>query len=257
MVLTGGMSQSVPQLLHEFRTHAATSPRLTWYGPDSERVELSGRVLDNWVAKTTNFLVEELDAAPSVTVGLDLPAHWRALCWALAAWQCGATVVFASTANNNDDGGSPSAHSAWPAVSLDVVATADPTGAPAGDLQVAVALGALELRWRGDLPVGTIDYSGQVRAFGDVYFPDEPPTDVDVAVRYDEAAVTYGELLDSWVGTGADTAPQRTLLRATTLVETVRQALKVWLAGGSVVLVHPELDVTEKFVAAERITAGY
>ena len=36
-------------------------PRLTWYAP-AERVELSGHVLDNWVTKTANLLVEEYDA---------------------------------------------------------------------------------------------------------------------------------------------------------------------------------------------------
>ena len=68
-------------LLLAFRTHNATSPRLTWYGPDSERVELSGRVLENWVAKTANYLVDELDAEPGSAVAVDLPVHWRSLVW--------------------------------------------------------------------------------------------------------------------------------------------------------------------------------
>ncbi len=68
-------------------------PRLTWYGAGGERIELSGAVLANWVAKTTNLLVEEFDAAPGVRVGLDLPAHWRTVVWALAAWRCGAEIT--------------------------------------------------------------------------------------------------------------------------------------------------------------------
>ena len=35
--------------------------------------ELSGRVLENWVAKTANLLVEELDAAPGSTIALRAP----------------------------------------------------------------------------------------------------------------------------------------------------------------------------------------
>ena len=48
-------------------------PRLTWYGAGGERIELSGAVLANWVAKTTNLLVEEFDAGPGTRVVLDLP----------------------------------------------------------------------------------------------------------------------------------------------------------------------------------------
>ena len=41
---------SIPTLLSTLRTSQATSPALVWYGPEAERIELSGRVLDNWVA---------------------------------------------------------------------------------------------------------------------------------------------------------------------------------------------------------------
>src|SRR5690625_2572400 len=68
-------------------------PALTWYGPDGERVELSQRVLANWVTKAINLLSDEADTAPGSAVGLDLPMHWRTLVWALAAWGCGATVT--------------------------------------------------------------------------------------------------------------------------------------------------------------------
>ena len=39
-------------------------PAPPWYGDDGERVELSGPVLAQWVTKTANLLVEELDAGP-------------------------------------------------------------------------------------------------------------------------------------------------------------------------------------------------
>ena len=76
----------------------ATRPRVTFYddapGPTrGERIELSGRVLANWVAKAGNALQEEYDAAPGTLVRLDLPAlHWRTAYWALAVWSVGATV---------------------------------------------------------------------------------------------------------------------------------------------------------------------
>ena len=70
-------------------------PRVTWYGPGGERVELSGKTLLNWVSKTANLLVAELDAEPGTTVGLDLPAHWRTVSWVLATWAAGAHAVVA------------------------------------------------------------------------------------------------------------------------------------------------------------------
>nr|WP_243888978.1 TIGR03089 family protein [Dermatophilus congolensis] len=67
-----------------------TTPRITRY--DSwGRIELSGRVLGNWVAKATNLLRTEYDPQPLDVIALDLPAgHWRTLYWALATWACGA-----------------------------------------------------------------------------------------------------------------------------------------------------------------------
>ena len=44
------MNIPATDLMTALRSGHSTSPRLTWYGPDAERVELSGRVLDNWVS---------------------------------------------------------------------------------------------------------------------------------------------------------------------------------------------------------------
>src|ERR671920_2313620 len=87
------MTTPAIDLMANLRSGHSTSPRLTWYGPDGERVELSGRVLDNWVAKTSNLLQDELDAAPGMRLRLDLPAHWKSMIWALAAWQLGLEAV--------------------------------------------------------------------------------------------------------------------------------------------------------------------
>ena len=77
----------------------AARPRVTCYddtpGPTAgERVELSGRVLANWVAKAANALVERYDAGPGTRVRLALPAlHWRTVYWALAVSAAGAELV--------------------------------------------------------------------------------------------------------------------------------------------------------------------
>lgn len=231
--------------MQTLRSQDPTAPRLTWYGPGGERVELSGRVLDNWVAKTANFLADELDAVPGTTVCLDLPPHWRSLCWALAGWLAGAALRFGAQAD--DDGGN--GHSGEVA---DIVATDNPTHSPEAGITVAVALGALEMRWGGALPAEAVDYAAEVRAHGDVFFPFAEAAGADTAVEGAAPVVPFAELLAGYATPMA--AAERVLLRADGLESVLRDALGVWAAGGSVVLVHPEVEITERLVQSERIT---
>ncbi|QJW36113.1 TIGR03089 family protein [Cellulosimicrobium protaetiae] len=135
-------------------------PRLTWYGDDGERVELSGAVLENWVNKTTNLLVEEFDAGPGARVVLDLPVHWRTIVWALAAWRVGATVVLvAAEEDRTTDEGT---------TRPDVVVTTRPGSWHGTRAElVAVSLPALARRFDGDLPAGAIDAASAVMTYGD------------------------------------------------------------------------------------------
>ncbi len=246
---------TVPALLTSLRTVQATSPGLTWYGPDGERVELSGKVLDNWVAKTANYVVDELDAGPGSVIDIDMPAHWRSLCWVLAAWQAGAAVSYGpGTGMNHDVTVSAGPPAAAPT-------TAVPGASRPRTLTVAVALGALEMRWAGDLPAGVLDYAAEVRAHGDVFVPFDEPSGTDVAVVNSESAdsaaaigsVTFGALLSRYAR--RTERSERVLLPAEDGLETaVRNALGIWSAGGSVVLVHPSVAVTERLLSAERIT---
>ncbi len=259
-----GKISTIADLMSALRSVDPTAPRLTWYGPDGERVELSGKVLDNWVAKTTNFAVDELDAGPGSTVGLDMPAHWRSLCWVLAAWQSGATVVFAGGSGTPAAAATDAAVTdtevlATDALDTDVTVTSDP-GIPgsstAGALVVAVALGALDMRWRGDLPADVVDYAAEVRAHGDVFMPFDQPAVTDAAVvsRHTDR-IAFGSLLDGYAVPSGQ--PERTLLRADAGLEaTVRKALGIWAAGGSVLLVHPSVQVTDRLLESERVTAG-
>ncbi len=237
------------ELLNAFRTQNPTSPRLSWYGPDSERVELSGRVLENWIAKTANYLVDELDAAPGTLITLDLPLHWRSMVWLMAAWAVGATVITVSSPEST----TPDAFS-----QADIVATTDPAAAneriaaakPA-PLVVAVALPALQMRWMGELPPRTLDYSGDVRAHGDVFFADESPQESDMAWQHDSTTTSYAELLAE-----SAQAPQRVLLEVRNGWDAVvRNALKTWAAGGSVVLLDTAVDATEHLRSSENVTA--
>ncbi|WP_231391713.1 TIGR03089 family protein [Arthrobacter sp. 35W] len=230
---------SPTDLLAALRRVDPTSPRLTWYGPSGERVELSGRVLDNWVAKTANLLCDELDVEPGSVVRLDLPPHWRTLCWALAGWAAGATVDLGAGLD--------------PAV----VATTDPAAwadaaAANNSFLAAVALPALQMRWDGELPEGAVDYASEVRAHGDVFTAFDAPHADTAAVATEEGSTSYAELMESYAEAGDG---GRVLLRAGDGLDAVlRAALGIWSAGGSVVLLHPDVEATDHLVATEKIT---
>ena len=158
--MTPGAARDVPALLAALQASDPGRPRVTWYG-EGERVELSARVLTNWVAKTANLLVEELDAGPGSTVALDLPPHWKQLVWALAAWSVGADPVA-----GDDD-------------SADVLVSADPDGR-SGPLLVAVALPSLARRFDPAPPAGWLDWAAEVAGFGDVLPPVGPLDHADL-----------------------------------------------------------------------------
>lgn len=239
-------AMSIPafELMTALRSGQSTSPRLTWYGPDAERVELSGRVLDNWVAKTSNLLQDELDAEPGTRLRLDLPAHWKSLVLALAAWQLGMEVVL--------DAGA-----------AELLATADPAPAAAEggyEAVLAVALPALAMRWAGGLPSGVVDFAAEVRAHGDVFMPHIEAEAERTALR-DSAGATHphAALLETFAAIpgGATGNPPRVLVRAEDGLEAVlARALAAWGQDGSVVLVHPDVEVTGRLLGDERVSQG-
>ena len=239
------MSIPAIDLMSALRSGQSTSPRLTWYGPAGERVELSGRVLDNWVAKTSNLLQDELDAEPGTRLRLDLPAHWKSLVLALAAWQLGMEVVL-------------------DAAEAELLATAEPGPAAAEgafDAVMAVALPALAMRWLGELPSGVVDYAAEVRSHGDFFMPHVEPEADRRAVRGAAGTVhAHGGLLAGFAATATASAPsaeggERVLVRAAEGLESVlAQSLGAWQRDGSVVLVHPDVPVTERLLSDERVS---
>lgn len=279
---------SVASLLQGLRRHNPSSPRLIWYGTGGERVELSGKVLDNWVAKTANLLVDDLDATGDSNVLLAMPPHWRSLCWVLASWQVGATVTlqplgFGGSKPDDDDG----APATEPAVAqtaegtgqADVVVTTEPDQFAADTAPpqylVAVALGALQLQWDGELPADTVDYAGEVRSHGDEYMGLSEPEPASDALRYDSVSIRYEQLFSGFAlqelqelqesqGLQESTANQagphgaraETVLVSAglPLSKVLQIALGAWAAGGAVVLVHPQAQVTESLISSERIT---
>jgi uncharacterized protein (TIGR03089 family) len=182
-----GEARDVNGLLHQLLSDPGR-PRVTWYGPDGERVELSGKVLLNWVSKTANLLVDELDAEPTTTVGLDLPAHWRTITWLLATWAVGGHAVIA------------------PEKAVDVLVTTRPgaEGLPDAEHVVGVALPALATSWPGTpgtnaakLPAGVVDAAAEVRLQPDVFDARLAPTGDDPAWTSAGKTVPYRDLVPS------------------------------------------------------------
>ena len=221
-------------------------PRLTWYGADGERVELSGHVLDNWVTKTANLLVEEYQAGPLTRVLVDLPVHWRTVVWAMAAWRVGACVAFP------------------PAGRPDLVVTHEPARHADGGVDVvAVALPALARNVEGDLPSGVVDATSAVMTYGDVLTWMPEPSPSAPALKVDEHLVTHSSL-ESWahgvLERHGECPPGGRLLvsvPADALADGLGLALAALALDGSVVLCAPGIDAMarQRIARAELVAA--
>jgi uncharacterized protein (TIGR03089 family) len=159
-------------------------PFLTWYDDRrAERVELSYRTFDNWVAKTANLLVDELGAGPGDRVGALLVDHWQAPIVLAACWRAGVGVV-ALDPRDVPEGlaavfvreellaGAGATLEGTPLVAL----TADLLGRPWHDLHRA------------------LNFSRVVPTMGDRF--DAGPDPAGDALVADDGAATMAELLD-------------------------------------------------------------
>ena len=189
-------------------------PFVTYYDVESgERTELSGTTTANWVAKTANLLVDELDAEPGIRIEVALPTHWLRIVWILATWAVGGTIVDTDGAvlvagPGTLDRPSPAHHRV--ASALHPFATPFPTPPP-GFMDLGVAL------------------PGQPDAF----VPFDEPADGAPAVQVVELALTYSELR-----TGVPHSSSRSLLTHGTLARDVTATLAAAMGGGSIVLVR-------------------
>lgn len=212
-------------------------PRLTFYddleGPTKgERIELSGKVLANWVAKAGNALQDEFDAGPGSVVALDLPAlHWRTVYWAVAAWSVGATVEVAADGEGSGDAAAELAQHADVLVSTDL--EADPG---AGEL-VVVTLAALARSAPSPVPAGGMDEARELATHGDRFTAFATAGADEVALRRRGAQPAYrswryDELVPAvdWPG------GVRVHLAGGDVAAVLRQVLAAWAVDGSVVL---------------------
>ena len=154
-------------------------PLVTFYDDATgERLELSVKTFDNWMAKTANLLVDGLGTDAGARVALALPPHWQTAVWLYACWAAGLTAV---PVDEGEIPGDADVVAAGPHRLEAAVAATKGTGAEVVGLSLH-ALGAP----LGDCPPYVTDYAVEVRAHGDrfggavdedapaVEFPGEP-----------------------------------------------------------------------------------
>jgi uncharacterized protein (TIGR03089 family) len=219
-------------------------PRVTFYedtaGPGrGERIELSAKVLANWISKAGNALQDEYDLGPGSVVRLALPPHWRALYWSFAVWAVGATVDLA---------GGPAP---------DLLICDDPTLADtlrpsAGDV-VLVTLEALARAHRGPIPAGAMDEARELATYADQFVALTQPAPDDLALITDEARAPYRSVVPP-----RDWPANTRVSLCGGLAQVLESTLAVWAVDGSVVLArngqHAGLEPQPERLAAERVT---
>ena len=209
---------------------ARPHPCLTWYGGENERVDLTGKTGANWIIKAANLLSTELACEPGLKVWLDLPAHWRSLVWAHAAWCLGAEVTF-----SGED--------------ADIAITATPGEAHAHVETVVIALAALARRVE-DLPADAVDGAADLMTQADDFmFPPEggPDDETGLGLTQQELLAARPKLRRSSTAAAQVGAPAgdadpdglpggRVLVVGASLPVLLAQVSPVWAGGASVVI---------------------
>jgi uncharacterized protein (TIGR03089 family) len=213
--------QTPASVLAEILRSDPARPRVTFYedtaGPTrGERIELSGKVLANWISKAGNALQDEYDLGPGSIIRLSLPPHWRALYWAFAVWSVGATV---------DCVGGPTA---------DLLICDDPEGIAAtpgpGDV-VLVTLDALARVHKGPVPARAMDEARELATYGDHFAAAATPGPEDLALITSGARTAYRSVVPQ-----VDWPANTRVSLAGDLAQVLESTLAAWAVDGSVIL---------------------
>ncbi len=245
-------ASALPALLHSLLDSDAARPLLTFYDDATgERVELSVKSFENWVAKTANLLQGELSVDPGEHVALWLPTHWQSAVWVFAAAACGVLV-------SHD----PGTETPVDVVVCDPESLTDATEAHAREV-VALSLRPMGQGFDQPLPEGVTDYAGSVLAQGDTFLPVVAVDgDVPFALTGDRS-YTQSELLDTARERAASTglgAHARLLTDANpAAADTLAAgALAAMVTDGSVVLNrNPDRGAVDARVEQEQVNAQW
>lgn len=239
-------------LLRAALTNDSARPFLTFYDDaTNERVELSVRTFENWVAKTANLLQDELSASVGSTLALALPVHWQAAVWLQAGWALGMEVLPVAA-----DGDLP--------LTDVTVTTPDRLEDATGDV-VSLSLRPALLAATtpaGPLPGGVLDGDSEVLAHGDRFLAYSPPAQDAGALTIASRTWTLAELVDAAAAAATDSGAERgTRSMSTAALDSwagIAAGLLVPLSvDGSVVLVrNAEPARLEARRAGERVDLG-
>lgn len=234
----------------ELTRAAAQRPLVTFYDDATgERLEFSRRTFDNWVAKTSNLLVEGLGVRPGGTVVLDLPAHWQTAVLLFAAWNTGQRVVIGPRAEL----GSAADEGVW--------ATDTPGNAPDwADEVLGLSLDAFGAPLP-DAPAWVNDYAVEVRSYGDRFTGHSPASSSEQVLSVSNTTLSRAQIdreTQEFLEEHELTAEDRTLtvVEYTTSTALVAGLLAPLRAGGSVILCRNlEDDLIRRRIETEHVTA--
>ena len=201
-----------------------SQPLVTYYDmATGERVELSTVTTANWVAKTSNFLVDELEAEPGTRIRIGLPSHWLRTVWILSTWNVGGTVV--------DTGAS--------------IGVSGPELVADEPVRLAASLRPLGGRFVTP-PAGFLDLGAEVPGHGDHFVALDRPEPSTLAIDLDGERRTHEDVL-------THTEPDATR-RVVTPGAVARDASLIaaaCLGGGSLVIVASATPEQISRVAAQ------
>lgn len=195
LTLGGSTAQSprtFPALLDLLESRP--QPALIWYGAgeQQERVELSGRVLQNWTVKLIGLFSQESEIDDDAAVLLDAAAHWKAAAVLLASGALGweISLIEPGASQNDDDTRAATVSALEPGLII-----TDRPGDWTGTGALAHALGEAELAALSPglldasfeestgqrLPAWALDVSAEVRQHPDQLPAPLPPRELPQA----------------------------------------------------------------------------
>lgn len=206
------------------------------------RVELSGRVLENWAVKMIGLLSEEMDLQPGDLVLIDSVPHWKAAAAALAASTLGCRVRLTGADSSADTGDALYSTSDAPQEPR-LVLTDDPArwedSEALGDAELAaLSPGLLDSSFQEavghQLPAWVLDVSAEVRQQPDQLLTPLPEAPLpELALPNQLETPSSGCLI-------TDTDVEITTAAAWTLHrwddDTLPRMLSIWARSGRVIL---------------------
>ncbi len=186
---------SATAILPDFLAHAlrrdGARPFITFYDDDTgERTELSVTTFNNWVAKTSNYLRDDLDVRRGSRVAIVLPLHWLTAVALGACWSLGALPVM-----NPQDSAQPDVALIGP-VSLSL----EDHPLPVANEIAAVSLAPMAASFARvgvSLPDDVRDFNDEVRLHGDHFQAVDAVTSDLPALRIRDQQWTHGQLIET------------------------------------------------------------